>query len=136
DSIPIQIEIEAMGPKEGLLFLLRRSGELKDKTKLDTVAADIRETVLELVKLLGGLPLALDQAGAYIQETGISFTGYVKCYHTERRRLLDRRQSRVSKYSKHPRAVAATLNLSIKKAAEQHPLASDILHFCAFLQPD
>src|SRR5205823_2067785 len=54
----------------------------------------------------------------------------------ERRYLLNRRGSWVSEYSEHPDTVAATFKLSFEKACERHPLASDILHFCAFLQPD
>jgi len=105
----------------------------------DAVASDIRATALEVVELLGGHPLALDQAGAYIQGTGVSFTDYVTRYHKERRRLLNRHRSQASKdseHSRHPLPVAATLELSFREACEVHPLATDILHFCAFLHPD
>jgi transcriptional regulator with XRE-family HTH domain len=136
-NIVSQIKVEEMEPaKEGLLFLLRRSGELEYDAELPTDATDIRKPALQLVELLGGHPLTIDQAGAYVDGTGISFTDYIKRYRAERHRLLKRRGSQVSKYNYHPEPVAATLELSFKRACEQHPLASDILHFCAFLQPD
>ena len=130
------IELEKMTSEEGLLFLLQRSHVLEDETTLDTVAPYIREAALEVVELLGGLPLALDQAGAYIEGTRVSFTDYIKRYQSDRRRLLSKRGSLKSKYSKHPEPVAVTFKLSFDKACEQHPLASDILQFCAFLHPD
>ncbi len=135
-NIAKRIEIGAMEPEEGLLFLLRRSHVLADGATPDTVAADIRETILRLVELLGGHPLALDQAGAYIEETGVSFTDYINFYHEQRRLLLDRRGSLEGEYSEHPETVATTFELSLKKAHERHPMAADILHFCAFLHPD
>jgi len=36
----------------------------------------------------------------------------------------------------HPESVAATVEMSARKACERHPYAADILYFCAFLQPD
>jgi transcriptional regulator with XRE-family HTH domain len=135
-TIPKQIEIDEMGQQEGLLLLLRRSKVLKGEAKLDTVASDIREPAAKLVELLGGHPLALDQAGAYIDETRVSFTDYEQRYHAERHQLLNRRRSVVSKYSEHPESVAKTFKLSFESVCERHPLASDILNFCAFLHPD
>jgi tetratricopeptide (TPR) repeat protein len=130
-NIAVQIKVEEMEPETGgLPFLLRRSGVLEGE------AEDIRETALQVVELLGGLPLALDQAGAYFEERRLSFTDYIKRYHAERHRLLNRRGSRVSGYSEHPEPVAVTLELSFKEACKGHPLATDILHFCSFLQPD
>ncbi len=136
DTIPTQIEIDAMEPDEGLRFLLRRSGKLQDD------AADMREAASQVVELLGGHPLALDQAGAYIEETKVSFTDYLNRYRSARPNLLKRRGGRVRKHSehpdhrRHPEPVAATLNLSFTMACQQHPLAADILNFCAFLHPD
>jgi len=135
---PRQIEIKAMEPEDGLRLLLRRSLPKVEAT-LDTLDQENREAALQVVELLGGHPLALDQAGAYIQGTGVSFSDYMQRYRKERRCLLNKRRSLKSKdseYSRHPLPVAATLELSIKEAGGQHPLATDILYLCAFLQPD
>jgi transcriptional regulator with XRE-family HTH domain len=141
-----QIVLDKMEPEEGMLFLLRRSKVLeddevlKDETKLDTVAADIREPALKLVELLDGHPLALDQAGAYIEETPVSLTDYINLYHEKRRDLLNSRDAlddeHEGKYSDHPESVLVTFELCFQKARERHHLADDILNFCAFLQPD
>ena len=131
----VPIEIEEMEPEEGLLFLLWRSGILKDKTKLDT-AADVRETAVQLVQMLERFPLALDQAAAYIQETGVSLVGYIQRYQEKRHDLLQRRGSSKSPHGQHPESVATTFELSLEKACEYCPQAADVLYFCSFLQPD
>jgi transcriptional regulator with XRE-family HTH domain len=136
----MQIEIDRMKKEEGLVFLLRRSGKLQVDAPLDTVAVAIRETALDLVELLDGHPLALDQAGAFIDDTKVSFAEYVDLYRAKRSELLNMRRAlddkNESKYNYHPDTVVVTFKLCIGKAGERHPLATDILHFCAFLQPD
>src|SRR5260221_2088350 len=129
-----QIEIEELGLVEGWLLLLRRSGILLDEASLDSVATDIRAAALQLVELLGGLPLALDQAGAYIAETGASLTDYIQLYENEHRYLLTRRGSPKVTH-KHPESIAATIYLSLNKVIEQNQTAAEVLFFCSFLPP-
>lgn len=129
-----RIGIEEMEFKEGLLFLFKRASMVQSESDLSAIAPDVRETGRELVELLGGVPLALDQAGAYIEETETSIAKYLQILKQESYRyLLDRRGS---SYGYHPEAITATVELSIKKACERHPLAADILHFCSFLASD
>lgn len=134
------IEVSELEPAEGLRFLLLRSHMVEDETKLDTIATELREAALQLVELLGGHPLALDQAGAYIEGTGVSFTDYINLYQTQRRALLNRRLASEiiehPEYIQHPESVTATFELCIDMARKRNPLATDILRFCAFLQPD
>jgi len=135
-TIARQIEIEKMESAEGLLFLLKRARIVQLEADIATLAADVRDVALELVTLLGGLPLALDQAGAYIEEAGVSVADYLQRYQKARHSLLQRRGLAKSKYGDHPDSVAATVELSVMKACERQPMAADILHFCSFLQPD
>lgn len=83
--------LEAMEPEEGLRFLLRRSGLLKPGTEMEALALTTRKAAAQLVELLGGHPLALDQAGAYIQETGTSFDAYLRLHHEQHHLLLEKR---------------------------------------------
>ena len=127
---------------EGLVFLLRRTGMLEGDTKLKDLSTDIREPARQLVRLLDGHPLALDQAGAYIDETDKSFTNYINLYQKQRLHFLDKygaledKRSEHAIYSQHPETVAVTFKLCFEMAHKQHPLAADILNFCAFLHPD
>src|SRR6266487_4373437 len=64
------IAVEKMDKEEGALFLLRRAKVLAAEAPL-TQATEIDRTQAEtIVAAMDGLPLALDQAGAYIEETG------------------------------------------------------------------
>jgi tetratricopeptide (TPR) repeat protein len=134
-GIARQIEIEKMEPEDAQLFLLRRSRVLDVKAKLDTVATNVHEAARQIVELLDGHPLALDQAGAFIEDRG-SFTTYKDLYDKQRRDLLDRRGSLKGADCDYPVTVAVTFTLCFNMARTQHPLADDILNFCAFLHPD
>src|SRR4029450_13756114 len=64
-------------------FLLARIGET------EVEMADARR----LASTLGGLPLALEQAGAYIAATGtVSLAGYAELFTTRSSELLERGQ--------------------------------------------
>ncbi|SRR6266487_162280 len=134
-SIASHINVDAMTSGEGVLFLLRRSGIIETKDELAKASPADREDARQLVELLGGHPLALDQAGAYIEETGESIADFIQLYQTEGPSILGRRGP-PGKGTDHPESVVITVELSFQKVCERHPLAADVLHFCSFLQPD
>jgi hypothetical protein len=142
EVVAAQIEIDNMEPAEGLRFLLRRTRKLEGDAARDAVAANIREPAAQLVELLDGHPLALDQAGAYIHEAHMSFADYIHLYREARRELLDTRwllddeHREHPEYSHHPESVAVTFALCSEQARKRRPLAGYILDFCAFLYPD
>ncbi len=130
------ITVESMDNNIGAELLLRRAKLIAIDSTLEHMAAADAAIARSLSEDMGGLPLALDQAGAYIEETAVSLSEYVNRYQEERRCLLGRRGSWVGDYSEHPEPVAVTFRLSFEKACERYPLASDMLHFSSFLQPD
>jgi tetratricopeptide (TPR) repeat protein len=85
------------------------------------------------VRELGGLPLALDQAGAYIEETHCGLADYRLLYQKERKALHKRRGGKVDD---HPEPVATTWAISFAKVEEKNPAAADLLRLLAFLAPD
>jgi hypothetical protein len=64
-----RMEIETLEPAHGALFILRRSGLLLPDSTLEQASKEVQEAALKVSQELGGLPLALDQAGAYLEET-------------------------------------------------------------------
>ena len=139
--IASKINIDKMEPAEGLLFLLRRSKKLEEDAASDTVYADVSEPARQLVELLDGHPLALDQAGAYIEDDlFVSFSDYINLYRAKRSKVLRERGSlddeNDGKYGEHPASVVATFELCFEMARKRQPLTDDILRFCAFLHPD
>ena len=127
------IEVVPMEGAEGALLLLRRAKVLPPKALLEEGTASDLATAKEIVHELGGLPLALDQAAAYIEETACGLEGYLKRYRAQHTILLQRRGMRARE---HPEPVATTWSLSFAKVEEISPTAADFLRLCAFLHPD
>lgn len=132
-GIARRLDLETMSGETGMLFLLRRAGLLFSDASLAQVAPAHLEGSRAVVHELGGLPLALDQAGAYIDETASSFQHYLNVYREERYAVLMRRGGLSEA---HPEPVATTWSLSFGQVARIDPLAADILHLCSFLDPD
>ena len=128
-----QVEVETMGLAEGTLFLLRRARMLPSEADLDHISPELLAQGEALVIKLDFLPLALDQAGAYIEETGCSPAIYLELYQSRRKELLQRRGHTPSE---HPESVATTWSLSFQRLEQRNPAATDLLRMCAFLEPD
>jgi tetratricopeptide (TPR) repeat protein len=84
-----------------------------------------------LAEKLGDLPLALDQAGAVLAETGMPVREYIG--------LLDERFTKIINLGKpadYPESVTAAWQISVEKVKEQLPQAQELLRCCAFFGPD
>ena len=127
------IELSVLGLEHGALFLLRRAKILPPYGTVDQASADDYEKAKEITRIMGGLPLALDQAGAYIEETKCGLSEYLELYQAQEITLL---KERGNKANNHPEAVVATFLLSFEKVQQAHSLAAELLRFCAFLYPD
>jgi hypothetical protein len=100
-----RLEVKTMSEDVGALLLLRRARLIaRDATLSDASPADCA-VAKAITKELGGLPLALDQAGAYIEETGCSLSDYQRLYQIRQRELL---QARGGLVDDHPDPVATT----------------------------
>jgi energy-coupling factor transporter ATP-binding protein EcfA2 len=127
------IEVRDMLPEDGALLLLRRAGIIKADGPLTTATDAARGAAMEISRELGGLPLALDQAGAYIEETRCGLASYLDLYRQRRAELLKRRGG----FGRdHPESVATTFALSFERVASANPASADLLRLCAFLHPD
>src|SRR5438045_3109784 len=122
-----------MSRDEGALFLLRRAKIISLHIPLEqTYQADLQKAQ-EISDILSGLPLALDQAGAYIEETKCSLAEYLELYQKRRADLLTRRGT-VS--SGHPDSVATTFSLIYERVKKNNNGAVALLKLCAFLHAD
>jgi len=132
-TLAYPLEVERMSQEEGTRFLLYRSRRLSLDEPLDACSfADVMEAG-KIVAEMEGLPLALDQAGAYIEETQCTLQDYLQLFQAHRATLL---QQRGREGADHPDSVATTLSLSIAALAQQHPAAVDLLRVCALLHSD
>jgi tetratricopeptide (TPR) repeat protein/transcriptional regulator with XRE-family HTH domain len=128
-----RLDLDQMTPEEGALFLLRRAKLIAPDAPLEAVCKGDQDGARAISRLLDGLPLALDQAGAYIEETACNLSGYVERYQRQRAALLNRRGRMAAD---HPESVSTTLSLSFEKVEHLNPAAADLLRLSAFLDPD
>jgi tetratricopeptide (TPR) repeat protein len=84
-----------------------------------------------LAEKLGDLPLALDQAGAVLAETGMSVLEYIGLLDERFMRIMD-----LGKPADYPESVTAAWQISVQKVREQLPEAQQLLRCCAFFGPD
>jgi len=128
-----RIVVEQMPREEGMLFLLRRAKLVQGNAGLEQVTDAMRAQARSIVEEVDGLPLALDQVGAYIEETSCSLSDYLLFYRNGRERLL---RLRGREATGHAESVMATWSLSFEKVEQSSPVAAAFLHVCVLLHPD
>ncbi|MBI4787368.1 MAG: toll/interleukin-1 receptor domain-containing protein [Chloroflexi bacterium] len=114
------LPVEVLPRAQAIEFLGKRTG---DK---DADAAD------KLAKALGDLPLALEQAGAYIEERGGSLAAYLALFQQHARELL----KRGAPSPDYPATVATTWEIAFQQIEKDAPAGTDLLNLCAFFAPD
>jgi hypothetical protein len=107
---------------------LRRAGLLGPDSGHQSAPDDQQAAARELSIKLDGLPLALDQAGAFIEETPSSPIEYLQLYAEAGAEL--RRIGKPEHESVH-----ATFSLAFEKVGASRA-AADLLRLCAFFAPD
>jgi tetratricopeptide (TPR) repeat protein/transcriptional regulator with XRE-family HTH domain len=127
------IEVEQLNQQESILLLLRCSKRLGRDVDLRQVEAEDSAIAERIVEEMDGLPLAIVQAGSYIEESGCSLTDYLRLYKAHRKVLLARRSRFALDY---PNSVATTWSISFRRVEQQNNDAAHILSLCAFLAPD
>lgn len=127
------IEVLELSLTESVQFLLRRTGR-EELQQADVSGAQLAERFAaeELAKELGRLPLALEQAAAYIVAKAVSFAEYLTSYKHQRLRLLSRSEPMMGDY---PQTVATTWLLNFEQI-KHTASAVALLRFAAFLAPD
>ena len=148
DNAPDRVSVEAFMPPAGsgrILITTQNQhwppGQALDVPVLDVeIAADFlanrtgdpdRTAARELAAELGGLPLALEQAAAYLQATGTTLARYLPLFRARQADLLARGEA-----SGHTADVAATLGLALSRLAGEAQPAAGLMRLLAFLAPE
>jgi Domain of unknown function (DUF4062) len=113
------VEVPVLGTEVAAAFLVNQTGD-PDSRAAAALAGE-----------LGGLPLALEQAAAYIQAAGTTLAGYLALFADRRADLLARGET-----PGHPADVAATLGLALSRLEAEAPAAAGLLRLLAGLAPE
>ncbi len=110
------LPVETFPRGQSVEFLLKRTGQS------DEEAAD------SLAEAMGDLPLALEQAGAYIEESGTTLVNYLELFQERSGELLSRGQQ-----PGYQATVATTWEISLQQLSQS---AADLMSLFTFLAPD
>ena len=125
------LQLECLHSEEAKQFLFSRTKVTRDEN-------ENAESVAEcLCEKLGRLPLALEQAGAYIQLLGCSLSSYLEQYETERLRLLKLQSARsVSPGNESPERLAVhttwRINIEYIEKSTNGQAAVRFMNACSF----
>jgi tetratricopeptide (TPR) repeat protein len=118
------LELDVLEEEDAAGFLLARTKARRRKTPEDAGLA------VALARELGFLPLALEQAGAYIAEGRLTFAAYLEEWHSQHEQVLTWFDPQVSHY---PASVAATWQTSVERLSAP---ARRLLERLAWLGPE
>ena len=120
------VELGELPIEDATAFLLRRCGR-------EGAHEAERGAARELAGELDGLPLALEQAAAYIVATRATFQRYLESYRTGGLARLKKRRPALGRY---PNSVATTWTANFAAVQADSEAAVNVLWLSAFLAPD
>ncbi|HET7017562.1 MAG TPA: FxSxx-COOH system tetratricopeptide repeat protein [Streptosporangiaceae bacterium] len=109
------LEVDVFSRHESITHLQLHAPEL-DLNDADRIAA-----------VLGDLPIAIEQAGAWLKETGMSAPAYVMELEKDMMRVLA-----LSESEDHRAPAIATWNISLARLRQDSPAAVRLLQLCAY----
>jgi hypothetical protein len=119
-GIRAPLRVETFDPEDAVKFLTERTGIAN------------AQAAAELAAELGHLPLALEQAAAYIESVGGGFAEYIAKYRRQGLALLTKGQLSTD----YPKTVATTWSLSFDALRETSPASAELLTATAFIDWD
>lgn len=117
DLTSYAFHLDVLEKDEAKALLVKRAG-----IKLPLNEAD-ESTAGRIVEELGGLPLAIDQAGAYISTRRKKLQDYLKLYQAQQKNLLGYHP----KFSKYENTVMTTWEISFQKIESESPEVAQLL---------
>ena len=115
----LPLEISVWGREESIAFLHKRTGQ-NDDAGADAIA-----------KVLGDLPLALEQAAAYMDEKGKGYADYLRLFTSRREKLWEKEESSDG----YKKTVATTWSVAFEEI-NNVPFAQCLLRLSSFVAPD
>ena len=123
-------ELKCFSEEEGALFLMQRTGGSRKA---------LHQEAIFLANELGALPLALEQAAAYISALPIpcSFKAYLEKYRAVKLSLLEQQPAMaLSVEAQHRLSVHTTWLMNFEFVRAKSPAATTVMYIAAFLESD
>src|SRR5262249_34298338 len=119
---PVELRV---WPKDiGADYLIARTGRTAERAAAEALS-----------EMLGGLPLAHEQAAAYCERLNVAIADYARRFQAASVRLMDDTRHAPAEY--HDRwAVVKPFALAIEEAARVHPAAEPLILHAALLAPE
>ncbi|MGV9364915.1 FxSxx-COOH system tetratricopeptide repeat protein [Amycolatopsis sp. NPDC003731] len=114
-------------PLEVAVFRREESRKLLTMRRL----ALSEEDADRIAEKLGDLPLGIDQAAAWLAETGMPAVEYLRLFDEKVNEILD-----TSSPTDYELSVAAAWNVSFDQLSSSNPAAHQLLQVCAFFAPE
>jgi tetratricopeptide (TPR) repeat protein len=114
------VQVDVFSRSESTEFLTKRAAKALTEASADRLA-----------EKLGDLPLALEQAGALLSETGMAVDRYLSLLEGHVSEILGQ-----GKPVEYPLSMTAAWRLSVSALRDQLPQALELLRCCAYFSPD
>ncbi len=126
------IDLEPLSLERSGQLLLHRSGLQSLSASKLSLTGEEEATVRAIVGAIDGLPLALDQAGAYIGESHCSLSTFLYLLQTSSMQILQERPASMVS----PLSVVETFSFAFERLRQQNGIAAELLLWCCFCAPD
>ncbi|MGH2479806.1 MAG: helix-turn-helix domain-containing protein, partial [Ktedonobacteraceae bacterium] len=131
-TLAASLELQPLSTEESMRLLLRRAENHLLSQPSGFIDAEEERAAQAIAAALDGLPLALDQAAAYIYESHCRFGDFLALFQHDALQVLQEHASSAA----YPRSVEKTFTLAFERLHQQNPVAADLLTACCFLAPD
>ena len=124
-------ELKCFREEEGALFLMQKTADFEEESP--------NQEATLLAKELGALPLALEQAAAYISASPIplSFKDYLDKYRAVKVRLLEQQPATpLSVEAQYRLSVHTTWEMNFEFIKKRSPAAASMMRIAAFLESE
>ena len=124
------LKLQCFSEEEGALFLMQRTS---------LVGNDLDPDAICLAKELGSLPLALEQAAAYISSSPLplNFKDYLNRYKAVKLRLLKQQHATaLSLEAQHRLSIHTTWLMNFEYVKQRSPAAAKIMRISAFFESE
>jgi hypothetical protein len=134
--VATELGVELMLTCNAVHLLLRSAGRLNghnihDTNTLKDQGAET-SAAEEVAKRLGSLPLAIDQAGAYIAARQITFQKYLSLYERNFKNIMKEKLLSTA-WAYRDKTIITTWEVSFEAIKAENEEAADLLLICAFI---